>query len=324
MPTRSSVLDTVEQTLDSSSTNTTRAGSMLSTSTRRQSVSLNRQRDEEGRPLAESTLDADMSAHSGNNAVNPHAIIALAVFLKAGVRVEPSTEQLRLFVLKSLVCDLYRRRERLLSLICDFADSYVQHGSDFDLRHFESEFELPSGQKMEVSVETLENLLMLPIGDPRTYLLLSLLHPQHALHQHAFDKDHIHPSSAFADLGPFKLGPEREAKWYDLKDKLPNLQLLQAGVNRDEKRAKLFKDWLPVYRPREEEQKAYLAENDIPAGVSLELADFEVFFHERKERLRQRLMSLLRVTAPLLPIASTRSDAVQALNLGRENYEVTI
>jgi len=243
---------------------------------------------------------------SGNNAVSLYAIIALATFLRAGVRAETSKDQLRLFVLKSLVCDIYRRRpERSLSLIRDFSDIHLRQASDFNLSDFESEFELPSGQRMEVSHETLENLLMVPISDSRAFVLLSLLHRHHALHRHAFDKDHIHPNSGFADLGPFCLGPERESNWYDWKDRLPNLQLLEAGVNRDEKRAKPFKEWLPIYQPHEEDMKAYLADNDVPPGVSLEFVDFETFFSQRKERLRQKLTNLLHVTAQLPPVPST-------------------
>ena len=232
---------------------------------------------------------------SGNNAVSPHAIIAIAIFLRAGIRAERSEEQLRLFVLKSLVCELYRRRERALSLIREFADAHIQPGADFDLGYFESEFEFPSGRKMEVSAETLESLLMLPIWDSRIYVILSLLHPQHALHQHAFQKDHIHPNSGFADLGPLSLGWEREAKWRDCKDRLPNVQLLQEGKN-NEKRAKPFNEWLALYRPHEEARNTYLAENDIPAGISLEFADFDTFFDLRKDRLRQKLVRLLHVT----------------------------
>ncbi len=248
---------------------------------------------------------------SGNNAVTPHAIIALAIFLRAGIRADSSKEQLRLFVLKSLLCELYRRPERSLELIRKFADFHLRQADDFDLGHFESAFELPSGQRMEVSSETLESLLMLPISDPRTYVLLSLLHPQHALHQHAFQKDHIHPNSGFADLGPFGLGQERTSKWYDWKDRLPNIQLLQEGEN-NEKRAKPFKDWLPVYRPHDEERKVYLAQNDIPAGVSLDFADFEKFFVERKERLRQRLTNLLHVTTQLPPVTASRPAPVES------------
>lgn len=237
---------------------------------------------------------------SGNNAVSPNVIIALAVLLKAGVQTDRSNGPLRLFVLKSIVCDLYRRHERALSVIREYADSHLHEGAPFNLEHFESVFVLPSGQRMVVNSDFLEQLLMLQIGDPRTYVLLSLLHGQHALHQQAFQKDHIHPQSAFNNLAPYNLPWERQKKWHDLKNRLPNLQLLQDGENND-KRAKPFKTWLPLYRPNEEARAAYLAENDIPATVSLEFADFEAFFDQRKARLRERLMSLLGV--PPLPQA---------------------
>ena len=61
------------------------------------------------------------------------------------------------------------------------------------------------------------------------------------------------------------------------------------------KRAKPFKDWLPLYRPSEQRKNAYLAENDIPEDVSLDFADFENFFEKRRARLRARLADLLNV-----------------------------
>ncbi|MEN3941774.1 DUF262 domain-containing protein [Prosthecobacter sp. SYSU 5D2] len=233
---------------------------------------------------------------SGNHGIRQHSIIALAILLRAGVKTPASDDHLRLFVLRSLVCELYRRPERTLALVQEYADDHLALGSVFVLDHFESVFELPSGQGLGITPEDLEKLLTIHIGDSRTYVLLTLLHHHHAVHQHAFQKDHIHPSSRFADLKEFKLGSEGEALWHQWKDQLPNIQLLQEGEN-NYKRAKAFKDWLPIYLPNSEAQKAYLAQNDIPADVSLDFVDFESFFNRRKERLRQRLKNLLGVSA---------------------------
>jgi len=247
---------------------------------------------------------ADWGLSGNNKTLKEQAAIALAILLARGLERNASKESLRMFVLKSLVCDIHRKEERSLPLIRTYAETYLKPGSIFDIDHFEAEFELPSGQRMEVTHEILDQLLMLHISDRRTYGILSLLHPHHAQHQEAFHKDHIHPNSKFSSMREFEIGWEREAIWWDWKDRLPNLQLLQDGANL-EKKATAFIDWLPLYRPNEEARRIYLAENDIPADVSLDFVDFETFFTARKSRLRERLMSLLKVAPPTFPVQAS-------------------
>jgi hypothetical protein len=241
---------------------------------------------------------------SGNNkTLKEQAATGLAILLARGIARDASKESLRMFVLKSLVCDIHRKEERSLPLIRAYAETHLKPGSVFDIDHFEAEFELPSGQRMEVTHEILEQLLMLDISDRRTYGILSLLHPHHAQHQEAFHKDHIHPNSRFSSMREFELGWEREQIWWDWKDKLPNLQLLQDGENL-EKRATAFIDWLPLYRPNEDARMTYLSDNHIPANASLAFADFEEFFTRRKDMLREKLVSLLKIAPPIHSIAS--------------------
>jgi len=138
---------------------------------------------------------------------------------------------------------------------------------------------------------------MLPIWDGRSYLLLSLLHPQHALHLKEFQKDHIHPRSGFDDLSSFDLDLERQNRWWDWKDRLPNLQLLQDQLNMHDKRAKPFVEWLGQYRRMPEDRALYLQQNDIApeSECSLLFEDFEKFFQARKVRLLGKLKTLLNV-----------------------------
>ena len=229
---------------------------------------------------------------SGNHKIRPQSFIAIAIFIQAGIDVTASKADLRLFFLRSLLCDLYKRPEQALHYIREYARSYLKPGAVFDLKHFEETFELPSEKGLGISPEEFESLLTLHFWDHRTYILLTLLHPQHAVHQHAFEKDHIHPQSRFALIGEFNLTPEQEGQWHLWKNQLPNLQLLQAVANND-KSAKPFKEWLELYRPHRDAQRSYLAENDIPEDISLDFSDFEMFFQARKERLRERLAVLL-------------------------------
>jgi hypothetical protein len=237
---------------------------------------------------------------SGINKVNPNATIAVAILFHSGMNLENSLDDLRQFVLRSLIRELYRRPEGILGRIREYAEQFLSRGRRFNLEHFEANFSLASGKTIKMGVEQLDELLMLPIWDRRTYIVLSLLHPQHAHHQQEFHKDHIHPRARFEKLDKLGLSEEQIWHWLEMKDYLPNIQLLQGATN-NEKRAKPFKDWLLGYRPNPKERAFFLDQNDIPPNCSLELRDFEKFFAMRKERLRTRLATLLNVKEALNP-----------------------
>lgn len=240
----------------------------------------------------------DRWSYSGNNAVSLNAVIAIALIVRHGLDYRKSEPDMRMFLVRSLVCGLYARRaEGSLTAIRHYLDS-VSPGPPFSLQDIMEKAEFPSSLTLDLTAEDLEELLATPIGHPRTYVLLSLLHGQHALHQHAFHKDHIHPRSGFDDLRALNLEPERETTWREWRDQLPNIQLLQGEVN-NVKRAKPVSIWLPIHRPDEVGRKVYLEENDIPLKVSLEFSAFEEFFETRKTLLRKKLRVLLNVKSPL-------------------------
>lgn len=231
---------------------------------------------------------------SGNNKVNINAVIAVAVLVQRGVTGADCKRELRRFVTKSLVCEIYRRHERALNAIRDYVQTHVPVGGTFSCAHFERHFALPSGQRMQVSRDLLEQLLLLHKDDSRTFVVLSLLHPQHNIHQHAFHKDHIHPHAGFDDLNTLNLSAEEQTQWHDWKNRLANIQLLQGQVNSG-KQDTAFALWVTTQYPHDGERGLYLAANDIPGDVSLEFKEFSNFYEKRRDRLRSRLANLLNV-----------------------------
>ena len=244
--------------------------------------------------LREATHWFDEWGFSGNNKVNRNAVIAVALFANQGVAGKASKAEIHSFVIKSLLCEIYRRRESALNAIREYVQKHIPVGGPFSCDHFEQHFVLPSGDKMQVTTDLLDKLLQLPIHEARTFVVLSLLHPQHAIHEHAFHKDHIHPHAGFDDLSAFYLNEEGQARWHDWKNRLPNIQLLQGQVNSG-KQAKPFIEWVAAQHPDQNVRGLYLAANDIPGDVSLSFRDFEVFYEARKHRLRERLAGLLKV-----------------------------
>jgi hypothetical protein len=251
----------------------------------------------------------------GNNKVSVYAIVPLALASKAGYDLTASAEDLRQLTIRSLLAEFYSRsttrRNRVLELTRRFMEADADTHRSFSLERFIQGVQLPSGISLTVSDETIEEMLETPIWQPRAFLLLSLLHGQHALHQHAFDKDHIHPRDGFGSLHLHNLTDAQKHWFQERRDLLPNLQLLQAGTN-SAKKAELFEDWLAGFRPDEQARKRYLDENDIPADCSLKFADFEQFYTARRERLRARLEVLLRAGSNSVPVDVLAATPVPA------------
>lgn len=232
---------------------------------------------------------------SGNDhAVNPNALIALALLLEHDIDVIASDEDLRQFVIRSLLCEFYRRPETSLRRIREYASEHLHPGECFFLTHMEEHLVLPSGKTLQVGTDLLEELLMVPIGDRRCYILLALIHPHHAKHQHQFHKDHLHPRAAFDRLQELELDSDKQGKWYDWRDRLPNLQLLQ-GAENNFKRAKPLKQWLECEFTDLRSREVFLNQNDIPLDLDLDFGYFEEFFQARKGRLRSRLQKALNI-----------------------------
>ncbi len=120
-----------------------------------------------------------------------------------------------------------------------------------------------------------------------TYLLLALLYPNYKLSQVAFHQDHCHPHVSFDDknIAALGLSDEKVKEWQKKRNLLPNLQFLEGTENEQKNKTPLIQ-WV-------NEGNNFLYR---PAGVSLELKDFEVFFNERRKLIKKELASIFGVT----------------------------
>lgn len=79
-------------------------------------------------------------------------------------------------------------------------------------------------------------------------------------------------------------------------ERLPNLQLLEGSVN-IAKNDSSPHDWALKHYPEETSRNSYLARHNL--GLLPENAlGVGVFFDERRERMREKLASILRVSPP--------------------------
>ena len=116
-----------------------------------------------------------------------------------------------------------------------------------------------------------------------TYVLLSLLYPNLKLSQVTFHQDHCHPYAGFNNRNISFLGlpNDKLIEWQRKRNLLPNLQFLKGDENESKNKTPLI-EWVSEG-------------NDFryhPEGVSLELKDFDTFFVERRQLMKEELMSI--------------------------------
>jgi len=105
-----------------------------------------------------------------------------------------------------------------------------------------------------------------------------------------YEQDHLHPFDRFDDNKPIAVSMEDWRRWRGLRNRLPNLQLLEGRSNGSKNSMRL----VDYYNDMNDEQKAeFRKEALIPDGVSLEIEHFEEFYIKRKELLAEKIRALL-------------------------------
>ncbi len=122
-------------------------------------------------------------------------------------------------------------------------------------------------------------------GDALYYLSLDWMNKNFK-----YEQDHLHPYDRFDGGKPLTVSMEDWKRWRGLRNRLPNLQLLE-GRSNGSKSAMRLADY---YNEMNDEQKAeFNKQAIIPQGVSLEIENFEEFYNKRKELLAAKIRELL-------------------------------
>ena len=241
-----------------------------------------------------------------DNLTSQNAIVPIAYFfMKGGSTASGTKDELRRYLIHSLLNQTYGGQgDRVLSVIRDClrkeepekSGKYVLKQADFSLSQLYNA-DLPSGRSLKITDEAIEDILEYSKG-PYSFMVLSLLYPSLKFGQVVFHQDHIHPASMFTDTQLAKNGVPKE-KWQDWqqkKDQLPNLQLMEGKENESKNRTP-FKDWLygkdSSGQPNMIDPTKFKKDNYISETVSLDLKDFETFYHERKKQLREEIKKVL-------------------------------
>ena len=163
------------------------------------------------------------------------------------------------------------------------------------------------GKSLIFEAAEVDELLEMEYGDRRVFPLLSLLFTFVDL-KNQFNVDHVYPVSRFTKAKLQKLGFDANKidALIQKANKLPNLQLLEGPAN-NEKRASMPSDWLSKHRPDPTSQLHYCSIHEL-GELPASLESFEEFYVARRERLRNRMATLL--CAPAIPVESLSGETI--------------
>ena len=148
-----------------------------------------------------------------------------------------------------------------------------------------------TGKTLEITEEDIDDFLEYKKGR-QAFVVLSLLYPNLQYNEIKFDQDHIHPAVLFKPQNLYKLGLDDETieRWMEMKDQLPNLQMMEERKNRVKNRTP-FKEWLDT--KTDSEREAYLKQNYIQENAPFDLKYFDDFFEIRKQFIKGKLTTLI-------------------------------
>lgn len=241
---------------------------------------------------------------NGENLTSQNGVIPIAYhFLKGGDGSDESKNNIRKYIIHALLKQTYGGQgDRVLANIRDALtekESKENGSKRYKLRQNTFSFDLlknaklPGAKSLKITNDDVEEILEYRKG-PYTFMVLSLLYPNLRLGQVKFHQDHIHPASLFTDakLRKYGISQDKWKKWQEMKDMLPNLQLMEGSEN-ESKNKTPFKDWLNNTYSDETERNNFMKDNYIPEGISIEFIDFEMFYEKRKKILEEKIKEVL-------------------------------
>lgn len=232
---------------------------------------------------------------SGSVLTSQNATIIIAYYLyKGGDQSKESKDGIRKYLIHALLKGIYgSAQEQLITTLRNAFREEMQTetgGIVFRGRYRSFSFEevlkikLPQQKSLAVTEADIERFLQSTKG-PASFFVLSLLYPQLRYNEVAFHQDHIHPAAGFTDEKFREMGipTEQWQEWWDCRDCVPNLQLME-GKQNESKNATPLGKW--VGRESESWGATFARNNYFPENVGLGFKDFMEFFKQRKEVLK--------------------------------------
>ncbi len=156
---------------------------------------------------------------------------------------------------------------------------------------------------MEFSIEMLDQIAKFRVTDGKIEDILNLEKGSNDVNEvlyylgldwinknFKYEQDHLHPESRFNGSKPFNISAEDWKRWRSMRNRLPNLHLLEGRTNGSKSDMRLI-DYCNDMNSEQKEK--FYKEAIIPEGISLEFDNFEGFYEARKKLLKEKIHKLL-------------------------------
>ncbi len=183
---------------------------------------------------------------SYENLTSLNAVIPIAYYyMNCNLDDSNIRKELRRYLINSLIKKIYGNQgDQALTHVRDVMNYCIKDNGRFEFNVFEKEFNSKSRKNISITDDDIEEILEYKKG-AYSFMVLSLLYPNLKYSQVKFHQDHIHPASLFTDskLQSYNIAIDKRNIWKDIKDKLPNLQMMEGSEN-ESKNKSLFKEWV--------------------------------------------------------------------------------
>jgi len=233
---------------------------------------------------------------------NSTIIISYYIY-KGGILNDATKFEIKKYLVHALLTGIYGgSQDQLITSLRNYLrviDQKEGEKENYKLKNISFSFddllklELPSRKSIYIEENEIDNFFNYRKGSG-SFLVLSLLYPQLKYKEVQFHQDHIHPSSKFNKeiFEQIGLSPELQEEWLNLRDTVPNLQLMEGREN-ESKNNSSFKEW--INRKEIREQENFKVNNYIPYEVSLDFNNFKSFYDCRKTLLKAKLKEVLAI-----------------------------
>lgn len=159
------------------------------------------------------------------------------------------------------------------------------------------EAKLAANKSLKINKDDIADFMNTKLSASSFYIL-SLLYPSNKFSEVYYHQDHLHPNSGFRDkaFDSINLTEEDRKLWLELKDTLPNLQLLEGRKN-ESKNNSALKDWVNGENKHGlknvPDLSKFFMENYLDNNISLDFSDFLKFYEMRKGKMISALEKML-------------------------------
>lgn len=219
--------------------------------------------------------------YSNDNILSYNAIIPYIYYIyKGGSNKKDSVDGLRIYLAISFLKNIYGvASNSALTNTRAAIDKYNCAKKTFNTSIFDG-VHLVGDREFKITKDDVTSYMDREKG-LYTFYLLTLLYPDLKLGQIKFHQDHVHPYVSFDELDSTKLSETQISKWKEMRNTLPNLQLLEGSENESKNRVPLA-DWIKagnkvLYSDKKE---------------STDLYNFEKYYEKRKQNMISKLLEI--------------------------------